>query len=142
MDSKAEIVHRLHVEAYQEGNLEVADELLADDYEEHNPVGMEGVEGPAGYKQVVEVFRAAFPDLSVDIHETMVDGDLTLIRYTVRGTHEGPLLGIDPTGNEIEIAGMDVGRVEDGELQESWVQLNTFGLLQQIDVLPDDSELF
>jgi steroid delta-isomerase-like uncharacterized protein len=142
MNDNVEIVRRLHTQVYQKGEMDVINELLSEDYVEHDPVGIDDVEGREGYKQVVQLFRTAFPDLSIHIEETVAEGQFVVIRYTMKGTHEGPLLGINPTGNEIEITGMDIGRVDDGCLQEAWVQLNTFDLLQQIDVLPDDSELF
>src|SRR5262249_50851613 len=53
-----------------------------------------------------------------------------------RGTHAGPLYGIPPTGNPIEMRSIDIWRTENGEFVEHWDELNYLELFQQIGVIP------
>jgi predicted ester cyclase len=66
------------------------------------------------------VLRPALPDLTVDIHEQIEEGDLVCTRKTLRGTHRGDLFGISATNQAVEIQVMDMVRVERGKYVEHW----------------------
>jgi predicted ester cyclase len=57
-------------------------------------------------------------------------------RLTSRGTHQGELQGIPPTGKQITVPGMTINRIVDGKLAEEWVIVDTLGMLQQLGVIP------
>jgi len=59
------------------------------------------------------------------------------LRWTTTGTHDGALFGAEPTGSEVELAGIEIDRFESGLLAESWVQSDQLGLLEQVGALPD-----
>jgi predicted ester cyclase len=59
------------------------------------------VRGPEGFKQLVTVIRAALPDLIFTIDDMVAEGDAVAYRFTMRGTFKGPLMGIAPTGKQI-----------------------------------------
>jgi predicted ester cyclase len=86
------LVRRIVDEAWNRGKLEVIDETFASDYQEHNPrPGQEpGIEG---YKSGVLMMRAAFPDLFLDVHDVIAEDDRIALLYTLRGTHDGELMG-------------------------------------------------
>ena len=52
-------------------------------------------------------------------------------RKVFHGTHEGQLMGIPPTGREVEIHVIDIVRLEDGRIVEHWNIVDRLGLLQQ-----------
>ena len=66
------------------------------------------------------VLRPAFPDLSVEIHDQIAEGDKVTTRKTVRGTHRGELLGVAPTGKHVEIDVIDIVRLAEGRYVEHW----------------------
>jgi predicted ester cyclase len=66
------------------------------------------------------VLRAAFPDLRVQIHAQVAEGDLVTTRKTVHGTHRGELFGIPPTHKAVAIDVIDVVRLENGRYVEHW----------------------
>ena len=84
----------------------VVDELFAPDYRLHVTGGPEGVRGPAAIRAVIEGYRAAFPDLRFTVHETMAEGGTVGVRWTAEGTHRGPLMGMEPTGNAARWTGI------------------------------------
>lgn len=131
------VVRRFYEEAFGEGNLDLIDELVAEDAVGHDPAQPEPTRGPEGVKQLVSMYRSAFPDLSFDVHETLSDGDWAAVRWISRGTHEGALMGIEPTGRDVEVVGTDLSRVEDGKIVESHVVWDALGMLRQIGAIPE-----
>ena len=107
------------------------DELLAPDYVFHDaPPGTPA--GPEAIRQVVTMFRTAFPDLHIDIEAMVAEGDTVVVRATTRGTHQGPLLGVAPTGRRVAMAGLTMVTVRNGRVVESWVKNDVAGLMRQL----------
>lgn len=130
-----EIVRQMNEEVWGEGDLDLIDEYVAEDYVEHNTASPRDIHGPDGYRENVEMVRAAFPDMDVIVEDIIADGDKVAYRYTIVGTHEGPFMGIEPTGVEVEIAGSGIARFEDGQLVESWSNVDVMGTMQQLGVI-------
>jgi len=126
------------LELWGAGKLEVADELYAPTYVDHVSRGPESgwVMGPQGIKQAVTLFRSTFPDLHYTVHEGIAQGDLVMTRFSARGTQKGQFLGVAPTGRDVRYTGMDLNRIADGKIVESWVNYDALALLQQIGLVP------
>jgi steroid delta-isomerase-like uncharacterized protein len=122
---------------WEEGKLDLVDELVAPDYVNHSP-GMPGQpEGPAGIKAVVSMFRAGIPDLKVVIEDVVAEGDKVMMRYRIEGTHEGELFGVPPTGRRVSIESITVERVSGGKIREHWRVTNTLDMMQQLGAIPE-----
>lgn len=139
-ETNKELVRRSNDELWGEGNLAIIDEYVADDYVEYNTASPEPIRGPEGYKDNVEMVRAAFPDLDVTTEDLIAEGDKVATRYTLTGTHQGPLMGIEPTGAEVEVEGISIGRLEDEKVVEGWSNIDIFGLMQQLGVIEPGSD--
>lgn len=126
------IYNRYMQEAFNEGRLETIDELLSPSYVYHEaPPGTPA--GPAGIKQVVTMFRSAFPDLKIEIVEQIAEGDLVASRSIMLGTHTGsPIFGIEASGNAVAMHGMTMVKVRDGKVTDSWVRNDVGGLMEQL----------
>jgi steroid delta-isomerase-like uncharacterized protein len=94
-------------------------------------------EGAEGVRQQFEAFRAAFPDFHAVIHDQIAEGDKVVTRKVFHGTHRGELMGIPPTGREVQIEVIDIVRVEGGQIVEHWNVVDRLGLLQQLGALDD-----
>jgi steroid delta-isomerase-like uncharacterized protein len=128
------IVRRVFEEAVNQGNLALADELLASDYVNHDmPAPAPGVEG---YKQVIAMFRSAFPDMVVTLEDVIADGDRVSTRGHFEGTHRGDFMGIPATGKKVSVSYIDIWRLENGKGRENWVQMDLLGMMQQLGVVP------
>jgi steroid delta-isomerase-like uncharacterized protein len=123
-------------EVFNEGRLELVDEIVAADAIDHDPALPEPVVGPEGSKQLVAGYRAAFPDVHLTIEDQIAEDDRVVTRWTARGTHTGDLWGISGTGKEATVTGITIDRIEDGKIAESWTNWDTLGLMQQIGVIP------
>jgi predicted ester cyclase len=79
-------------EAFNRGNLAEIDKHIAATYIYHGPDGLE-IRGPEGFKQMVNMYRAAFPDMQVTLEDVIAEGDKVVTRFKARGTHKGSLMG-------------------------------------------------
>ena len=131
MSSEKAIVRRLVDEAQRRGNLAVVDELLGEDFVDHSalpglPPNRDGV------RILFGALRAAFPDLDVDIHEQIGEGEKVVTRKTFTGTHRGEFMGAAPTGNRVTFEVIDILTVRDGKIREHRLQYDQLGLLKQL----------
>ena len=130
------IVRRAIEEVYNEGKLDVVDELVSGDFVAHVSSSPEDIHGPTGMKQFVASLREGFPDLHITIEDQIAEGDKVVTRWTVRGTHTGPFQGIPATGKQATMSGIEIDRVVDGKAIECWTSADDLGLLQQLGVVP------
>jgi steroid delta-isomerase-like uncharacterized protein len=131
-DNKAHV--RRGFEAVNQKNLAVFDELLTPDVVFHNAsTTMQGLEA---YKQFLSMYMTAFPDLHFTIEDMIAEGDTVVARFTTRGTHQGNLMGIPPTGKQVSGTGMFIDRIVNGKGVEQWFNTDDLGLMQQLGVVP------
>ena len=133
-DNKA-LAQRWLEEVWNKGDLSLIDELIAPNYVLHDPT-RPGLKGRAGIKESIAMFRTAFPDLHFTIEDQVAEREKIVTRYTVQGTHLGPLMGIPATGKQGIITGIDIYRITDGQIEEAWSNWDTLGLLQRMGVIP------
>jgi len=129
------ISRRLIEEVWNKGDLDVVDELIASDYVFHDPAAPE-VRGPEGLKQLVSMYRTAYPDLHFTIEDQIAEGDKVANRWTATGTHQGELMGIPATGEQVTTTGISITRYEAGKAVAEWANWDTLGMLQQLGVIP------
>jgi steroid delta-isomerase-like uncharacterized protein len=128
------ITHRLFEEILNKGNLAVVDELFSSNYVLHTPTGP--VHGVEGYKQFVNMYLSAFPDLQFTIEDLIAGGDKVVARWTGTGTHQGSLMGIPPTGKRATVTGISINCFENGKFVEGWLDFDALGMLQQLGLIP------
>lgn len=134
------LVDRVWDEAVEDGDVDVIDDALSDDYVGHTPGAPEGIRGPDGFKQYVRTLREAFPDLAVTIDDRLVTEEAIVDRYTMRGTHEGTFKGISPTGTEIEFTGIVIHYVENGEVRKDVSEFDVLDVMHQLGVVEPPGE--
>ncbi len=134
-EANKRLVRRYFEEIWNKGNLAVADELIAPTYVDHDPASP-GVNGPEGVKQLVMMYRRAFPDVHISIEEQIAEGDTVATHWVAQGTHQGDLQGIPPTGKRATVTGTQLSHIAGGKIAEDWGNWDTLGLLQQLGVLP------
>ena len=130
------IVRRLLEEPWT-GNMRVADELIDRNYVAHDPSSPEPLRGPDGFKENVSIYRAAFSDARITVDEQIAEGDKVATRWTGRGKHDGDLMGVAPTGKQVKVSGLTLSRLENGKVIEEYANWDTFGMMQQLGVVPE-----
>lgn len=132
------IVRSIFEDGLNEGNDAALDETISPNYVNHSlPTPVPGAEG---FKQIIVMFRAAFPDLRVEVGDVLGEGDRVTTRGTMSGTHRGAFMGVPATGRPVEIPYIDIWRVEGGKAAENWVQMDMLGMMQQLGVIPPNPE--
>jgi steroid delta-isomerase-like uncharacterized protein len=134
-------VRRFVEEAFNRGDFGVVDELYADTFVTHQPGTPAADQTPEDVKQFVGAYRNAFPEGHSTLEEAVVQGDRLAYRWTFRGTHDGHLLGIAPTGKNVEIWGVTFLRFENGKVTEQWNGWDMLGLMQQLGVAPEPTRV-
>jgi predicted ester cyclase len=130
------LFRRTYEELLNQGNLAVADELIASDFINHEaPPGRD--RGPESMRGLATMLRTAFPDLHFTIEELVAEGDVVAGRLTMSGTHEGPLMGMPPTGRLVRQDHMHFVRLRDGKAIEHWGLRDDLGMMQQMGVMPE-----
>ena len=137
MSEENKAVARRFFEIWEEGNLEAFEEVVAPESVDHDPYNPHGQEGLEGAKKTVAMYREAFPDVHFEIEEQLAEGDKVATRWTATGTHEGELMGAQPTGNKASVSGITIDRIADGKIVEGWTSWDTLGLMQNIGALPE-----
>lgn len=129
----AETIVKEHFRAINERDREAVAALHSEDVVVHS-----GGRDLEGVEEVIQDWWAqldALPDLRDEIEMLLVDGDRVAVRYTTSGTHEGEFLGIEPTGEQVEIASMAVVRIENGGIVEWWNHPDRFGVVEQLGLI-------
>jgi steroid delta-isomerase-like uncharacterized protein len=137
-DAEAVALVREYIEVvWNGGDADAVDRFLTPDFVSHDPVDLEPVQGREGLKQLVGAYRAAFPDLVNTIHEQFASDGRVVTRWSSVGTHQGPAFGLPATGRERRVSGIQISRVENGQIAEDWHHWDTFGMLCQLGAITD-----
>jgi len=130
----AEFVHRWFEEVWNKKSEAAVDEMLAADGVGH---GLSGgpIRGPEAFKAYQRQLIEAFPDLRVEVIDTVVEGDKIAARCRVTGVHQGNSLGIMATNSPVDFTGMLILRVQDGKIVEAWNEFNFMEMYKQVGAL-------
>jgi predicted ester cyclase len=134
-EENKQLVRRFY-EEIDKGNLSVIDELVAENYMDHNPPPFPGLPtGKEGVKQAFKIFREATLGHH-HIEDQIAEGDKVVTRLTSYGKHEGDLPGAPRTGNDLKMTSITIHRFANGKLVEKWSEKDMTGFLKQIGVMP------
>ena len=130
------VVRRFLEGILTQGNPDVEDELAAPNFVVHDPSSEAGDVDAEGVKGSIAWSHSTFPDLRVTIEDQVAEGDKVATRWRVRGTHQGEMMGVAATGNQVTFTGTQTDYISGGKIVESWSNWDTLGMLQQIGTVP------
>jgi len=90
--------------------------------------------GLDGFKESFKTALASFPDYSITIDDQIAEGDKVVTRYTASGTQEGDFMGVAPTGERIELVGIDIDQIEDGKIVAHWSEASLEDIMVKLGV--------
>lgn len=133
-DENKALVRRFYAEI-DKGNIDAMDELVAEDYLDHNPPPFPGLgEGREALKKAFKIFWEMTPGYH-QIEDQIAEGDKVVTRMTSYGKHTGDLPGAPRTGNDLRMTSITIHRIANGQLVEKWAEKDTMTFLTQIGVL-------
>jgi steroid delta-isomerase-like uncharacterized protein len=130
------VITRFVEEVINQGRLERADDLVAVDFVELDPLPGQK-QGRDGLKQVIGAFRTAFPDIHWVIEEMVGEGEKVFSRFTWHGTHRGEFFGVPATGRQIKVKGTVIDRVVAGRMAESRILMDGLSMMRQLGVISE-----
>jgi steroid delta-isomerase-like uncharacterized protein len=126
---------RRFYEEIDKGNIDAMDELVTEDYANHDPPPFPGLKpGLEGLKQAFRMFWEGTPGTHI-IEDQIAEGDKVVTRLRARGRHEGELAGIPPSGNEMDVTAIAVHRIADGKIVEHWSNVDSAALMAQLGLI-------
>jgi steroid delta-isomerase-like uncharacterized protein len=127
---------QLFHESVEALNARDADRFMATIHEEVTwslDASKDPISGTKAMRAVIEAMIEAIPDMDYESQQILsTDDDHVIIRYVLRGTHEGEFMGIAPTHNKIEMHGCVISKIKDGKRYQMWQYASGPGLLEQL----------
>jgi steroid delta-isomerase-like uncharacterized protein len=130
------IVRQLYEVIWNKRRLEVLSELVSPSHALHGPNFSGSSIGPEAYKRQVALFLAGFPDLHWTIEDTVAEKEKVVVLWSFTGTHKGEFMGVPATNKKVSIEGITIHEIGSGKIMDSYVNWDTWGLMQQIGVVP------
>jgi predicted ester cyclase len=131
--SNIEIIREYTQRVFNEHNPDLASEYLTPEVKWHG--GLLGtVKGLANVTEMLRGFIGALPDLHAAEQDIVAAGETVAVRFVVEATHEGNLLGIEPTGRRVRWDAVDIYHLADGMIVEEWAGDDLAAILYQVGV--------
>jgi steroid delta-isomerase-like uncharacterized protein len=125
-------VIRRGYEIWNNGRLDLLEELLSPDFRAHDPTAPGGLVSRGAIREVLEQIRVTFPDIRREVCDYVTQGDKIAVRWRTIGTHRGPFAGMAPTGRQVVVTGITFYRIAGGRIAEEWVEMDSAGLSRQL----------
>lgn len=121
--------------ALEENDEDLFYDIVSEDFV-FSPQGLSATE----YAEDEFAFYEAFPDLSNELDMMISEEDFVAFRWTFQGTHAGGggpgfLAKYDATDEEVDVTGINIARIEDGQIVEMWAEWDTLNLCHQLGII-------
>ena len=132
----AALGRRWFEEVWNQQRVEVATQLATTDCRAHGHAPNDACIGIPEFQEFARAVLAAFPDIRIDVEDTVSEGDRAVIRWRAQMTHRGDFQGVRATGRSVSVRGISIMRFADGKIAEAWDNWDQLGLLTQIGAIP------
>jgi steroid delta-isomerase-like uncharacterized protein len=117
-------------EVYNDHKLELLDEILAPDYVGH--VNAHDIQGAEAAKGFIGGFLQGIPDSHYEVVDTLTSGNKVVARWVCTGTQTGNFYGMEPSGKSINVTGITIFEIINGQINQLWNNWDQFTLVQQL----------
>ncbi len=124
------VVERLVEEVWNLKQPQLIETYFSEDFATSTPGGM--LYGPEGYSKIYHAYVDAFPDCNLKIADILGENNQIVVRFVFKGTHQGPLMGVQPTGRRISINGISIMRLQAGKITDQQVVWDTLSMMEQL----------
>ncbi|MCC6299217.1 MAG: ester cyclase [Anaerolineales bacterium] len=122
------LIRRFYAELVNERKLELADEMILDDVDDHAARGV----GLANFKTLYAAMLRIFPDIEAKVEDLIAEGDQVAARVEFTATQAGSFRGFPPVNRKVTFSGVDIFRFKDGKIAERWAQRDFLGMLERL----------
>ncbi len=131
----ASAIAREYLEAWNRRDWETFRGLMQPEYSYTGGDGQEQ-KGPDAGLAIGQMFANAFTDGKIEIRKISVAGDIAVVEFIARGTHDGDLMGIAPTGRRMDLPACTVLEIRDGKIHAEREYMDMLHMMQQLGVVP------
>lgn len=135
-DTNKELVTRYFEEFFVTGDTDVFAELVSPDVVNYELEAMDGLSDFETWSMSIAMLNDAASDLTVEIIDVIAEDDKVVVYAVMTGTHDGELMGIPATGNDVYVPFFDLFRLEDGLIVEHWAVNDTAAFFTQFGLIP------
>jgi predicted ester cyclase len=114
------VVYRFWEELFNQGNLELADEIFTSEHVVHIPSLQRDESGPDAMKALVVLTRRLAPDIRATVEDSVAEGEKVVTSWTARGTIANEMRTVDSGDDEVTVSGMTIHHVIDDQIRETW----------------------
>ena len=130
------LARRFYTEVINQGNLDLVDDLVTEDFVEHETFPGLPSTGPEAPKAFFGMFREALPDLEVTPEAIIAEADKVVVHSTMSGTHEGEFMGVPPTNKSFKVQVIDIIDIRDGRASAHWGLTDQAAMMEQLGIAP------
>jgi steroid delta-isomerase-like uncharacterized protein len=135
MASNVDLIRRLTDEVFIGGDFSSWDDLIADDFVDHDPMPGQATDKD-GQRQMAEMVLATFSDRKFDGDDYMDTTDGRVVEnWWFHGRHTGEAMGFPPSGQEVVVRGIEIWRIANGKIAERWGVIDITDVLQKAGAL-------
>ena len=131
-ESAAKKVLNRYLEIFNTGNMNLVNTTIDSAHFLIEPAMPDKIAGRDGFSQWVLGYRTAYSDFNLNFDEVIVKDNNCVVRWTVNGTHDGPLGELEPTGNKFKISGLTLMRMANGLITEEWIYYDNLAASMQL----------
>ncbi len=125
------IAQKVIDECFNRGNLEIIDELIAEDYVLHAPISMQQWQKASGFKErIAGIIMQSMPQIVIE--DMIAMDNKVVIRY-----RNSPIRN---DRKSVTYTGIMIYRISNGKVTEEWLEYDALGLQQQLSDLSSLSE--
>ncbi len=135
-ETNKKIVVGFNEEIWNKGRLDRIGDFLAEDVVEHGAPQIPGLTRRDSIKTVIGGLRQAMPDVHFTMLDVVAEGDKVVLKWSMKGTHQGEILGAPGTGKQLTHAGATVYRVANDKVVEIEPFADNLSLMQQLGLIP------
>ena len=128
-------IARAATDAWNRRDFAAMRSLMHPDYSYTGGDGQEQKGQDAGIA-VAQMFATAFPDGRIDVVRVTESSDTAVVEFIGRGTQNGELMGIAPTGKTVAIPVCDIYEIRDGKIYREREYIDFMTLMAQLGVAP------
>ena len=132
------LVLKMYEEVWNRGNLSFIDQAVSEAFVDHPPKRFFAVptRGRASLHEAAVAFRGAMPDMHDQMIRCVAQDDKVIYLGRITGTHTKPFFEFPPSGNAVNVLGINEFRLEDGAIVERWGIFDVLGMMRQMNVVP------
>jgi steroid delta-isomerase-like uncharacterized protein len=126
------VARRVIDEVFNNKDMSVLPELVSPNYVYHGPLGE--YKGPDGLREIISAYHNAFPDIHATIDEMVAEHNTVAFRMSIQGTFKGEMMGMAPTGRQLNTVEGVFVHFEDGKEVETFPFSDGMTFFQQLGI--------